>query len=375
MNTPVRESTAIASIARRPAVIPVLHKEYPAVVARRMALIDAYGTIVAVDNEWMTLAKKTGALLHRVGPGANYLEVCRQASSLSDTSRRALIGIQAVLNRETTVFALDYACQMPSGLAFFRMSVAPIAYFNARAAVVHTEITDLQFSKERGSRRHQQFAQRLMNAHEAERQRLSQEMHDDLGNRVALINFAVRRAIRENPEDLASGRNELNKILAAVTDLSTALHEFSHRLYPPSLQYAGIRAALKSVQEEFEKIDRIKVDIAVPSALPWLPDEVQLCLFRVSQEGLQNIAKHSGADRARIVLECGHRYVRLTVSDAGRGFIRSEVARGNGLGLLSMEERALSVGGHVSIKSSPGEGTEIYLTIPIQKRWGTFAAA
>src|SRR5262245_43393229 len=176
-------------------------------ILRRMALIDSRGNIVAVNKDWVLLAEETGTSLNRVGPGVNYLEICRKASGSSRLSRRALTGIQAVLKEETSSFDMDYACQTPFGPAYFRMDVTPIAYRNARAAVVHTDITSVRLSKEEDFKRLQQFARRLIDAQEKERQRISRELHDDLGNRIALMALSVRQIMKQYSKN--SGTREL----------------------------------------------------------------------------------------------------------------------------------------------------------------------
>jgi signal transduction histidine kinase len=341
-------------------------------VTPRVALIDSAGIIVAVNTDWLALAEATGTDLTRVGPGANYLAVCRQASGSSVSSRKALAGIHAVLKGKTASFSLDYACQMPLGPGYFRMTVTPVAYRNARAAVVHTDITDLQLSREKDLKRLQQFARRLINAQEEERQRISRELHDDIGNRIALLSLSLRRSIKESPEASDLRKHELSKVLDGITDLSAALRNLSHCLHPAPLRCLGIRPALKSMQDGFEKTYGIRMDLVIPPDVPRLPDDVELCIFRITQECLQNVTKHSGADKVRIVLKYTPKQVRLTVSDTGRGFIRADAMQKGGLGLLSMEERALSIGGNLMVNSTPGGGTEIWLTIPIQPEWKLF---
>jgi signal transduction histidine kinase len=332
-------------------------------ILRRMALIDSRGNIVAVNKDWVSLAEETGTALNRVGPGVNYLEICRKASSASALARKALTGIHAVLKEEISSFDIDYACQTSSAVAYFRMDVTPIAYRNARAAIVHTDITAVRLSKEEDFKRLQRFARRLIDAQEKERQRISRELHDDLGNRIALMALSVRQIMKQSKH---SSMRELDKILAGITEFSTALRNLSHYLHPPHLQYTGINAALMSLREGFESTHGIQMDVVVPAEPPRLPHDVELCIYRISQECLQNIAKHSHADKVSITLEQEPEHIRLTVSDTGQGFIPSAARRKGGLGLQSMEERALGIGGCLMVKSSPGAGTKISLTVPIQ---------
>ena len=331
---------------------------------QRVALIDGRGTIVAVNKEWLDLVEKSGAQASRTGPGANYLEVCRESSRSCEDSRRALDGIQAVLKGKTSSFAMDYECKGLSR-SHFRMHVTPFLH-GAELAITHTDITDLQLKNENDCKRLQQFARRLIHAQEAERQRIGREIHDDLGNRTALVSLSLRQFIKQTPENTEAAR-ELNKALRDLFDLSTALRDLSHWLHSPTLRHLGVGAALKSLQEMFEKTHKIRMNVVLPASLPRLPDEVELCVYRISQECLQNVAKHSDADEVKIVLEYKHKQLQLTITDAGRGFDPLKALQEGGLGLLSMEERAQSVCGQLAVNSSPGAGSEVRLTIPLQQ--------
>jgi signal transduction histidine kinase len=351
---------------------PVLSRETEAVAPCRIALLDLLGNIVAVNDEWIAFARARGAALKRVGPGANYLEACRHAMGPSPIARKALMGIESVLKGKASSFAVNYSISLPTGMAYYRMNVTAVAYGHARVAVTHTDITDLRISKEEDFKRLRQFARRLIHAQEEERQRISREIHDDLGHRIALLSFSVRQVIKQHPKGFGASIAELNKILDGFNDFSAALRNLSHFLYPPPLQYLGIRAALKSLADEFEKTYGIRVDLVVPPEAPRLAPEVELCVFRIMQESLQNIAKHSGSARVRIVLENTPDEMRLTVSDEGRGFNRLEVAKKGGIGLLSMEERALSIGARLTVNSAPAAGTEIELSVPLQEDLSVF---
>jgi len=345
---------------------PVKPRGSQAQASRRVALIDPQGNIVAVNKDWATFAGEVGDGSHTVRPGANYFEVCGPASGSSMLPNKALIGIRRVLNAKIPSFSIDYASHTASGPAYFRMSVTPIIYKDARAAVVHTDITDLELLKARDMKRIQQFARRLIKAQEDERQRISRELHDDVGGKLALMSFSVRKLMEQSSEKLGSSANELVNICGGITDLAAAMRNLSHRLHPPPLRCLGIRAALKSLFEEFQKAYRIEIDFNIPDQMPRLANDVELCLFRIAQESLLNVVKHSGASKVRIVLEHTPKQIRLTVSDTGRGFNPAEASHQGGLGLISMEERALSIRGFLTVNSMPGSGTKIRLTIPVQ---------
>jgi len=376
MTTQVKEGGSV--IINRPALQVSEPSHTNRAGLSRTALIDSEGTVVAIDNGWMDFARRIGAPLDRVKPGVNYLQLCLHSSSV--VSHRIRSGIEAVLRKEMASFAMDYACNTSTGHCCIRMNATRFTYQNASVAITHTDITDLHSSdpqrvqveqrladlQEQERKRRVHRAGLLVEAQEQERRRISQEIHDDLGNRIALIVFSIRKTIKEARKPSEAG-HEFRQILADVMDLSCALRDISHSLYPPSIRYGGIDGALKTLAQHFEQTHRISVQTLLPKELPRLSDEVQLGIFRISQECLNNIAKHSGADKARILLQHTRELVRLAISDLGRGFDPSAVAFKGGLGLLSMEERALSMGGHLMVSSSPGRGTKVTLTVPIEE--------
>jgi len=333
-------------------------------VPHRLALINSQGTIVAVNEEWIALARETGASLDRVGPGANYFEVCRKAATSCGDSARALAGIRAVLTQRAPFFAMDYAGTTSSATSSFHMTVSPIIYEDARVAIAHTEVGDVRHLNDKDFRLLRKFARRSINAQEEERRRISREIHDEIGNRIALMALSIHQVIKQNGENHSA--SELNKIIDQIVDLSAAMRNLSHRLHPPLLRYVGIKVALKSLCDSFENTHGIPTELIGVEELPRVSDEMALCIFRITQESLQNVAKHAGADRVTVVVDPRPRQIRVTVSDTGRGFVRSDVVRKGGLGLVSMKARALCIGGHVTINSSAAAGTEVCLTIPLR---------
>jgi signal transduction histidine kinase len=109
------------------------------------------------------------------------------------------------------------------------------------------------------------------------------------------------------------------------------------------------------------------MNLVMPAEMPRISEEVALCVFRVAQECLQNVAKHSGAGCVTVALSYSVGVVRLTVSDSGRGFVKSDAMKKSGIGLVGMESRAVSLGGTLIVNSAPGAGTDVQLTIPFRR--------
>lgn len=206
---------------------------------------------------------------------------------------------------------------------------------------------------------------RLLHAQETERAHIARELHDDISQQLALLSIDLRMSGRAGA---AAGQP-----LERLDSVARSVHDLSHRLYPAKLRLIGLRAALHGLQAEFSR-SRIDVTIqceAIPSSLP--PD-VTLCVYRVVQEALQNVVKHSRARHVRAKLTGSGERLTLTIVDDGVGFDLHAVS-GRGLGLLSMQERIEVLGGALQIRSAPGSGTRIDVQVPVRSQADEAAAA
>ncbi|MGC2282761.1 MAG: ATP-binding protein, partial [Candidatus Acidiferrales bacterium] len=150
-----------------------------------------------------------------------------------------------------------------------------------------------------------------------------------------------------------------------IQEISSDMHSLSHQLHSSKLEHVGLAPALMGLCEELSA--RFKIEIAFTDHLlsPKIPKDVGLCLFRIAQEALGNVVKHSGAKQALAELYSTKNEIRLRIVDAGFGFdpeLRNEDA---GLGLVSMRERLRLVGGRLSVQSAPMRGTEILAEVPL----------
>lgn len=337
---------------------------YTSVTEDRIALIDAQGNIVGVNDQWLSLAEQYDAL-ESTGPGANYLDVCRRASTSCTDARDALTGIRAVIRGELRSFTMDYVGSMFAQGRRFRMGITPIHFKDARFVIAHSEVTSQ--SDPRTLKQLRGFARQLMNAQEQERERIAREIHDNLGNRIALLSFSVQRIARLQSERCVPQNDELNDIIDNITDLSKSLRDISHALHPPLLKHAGLCAALRALCQEYQKTLGVQLTAAI-AEWPNVPADVATCVFRVAQECLHNIAKHAAATKVRVVLERRGKELRLTISDTGRGFRITENTTNEGLGLLSIKERVLCLKGRLKIQSVPGEGTTVSVALPLPEK-------
>ena len=201
----------------------------------------------------------------------------------------------------------------------------------------------------------------LIEAQEKERRRISRELHDDISQRLAMLTMELRQASgRPN-----ISREQLMEISDRCAEIALDVQGMSHELHSAKLDYLGIVAALRSFCRGFAEKRSVNIDFTHENVPLELSADISLCLFRVAQEALHNASKHSGKRDFAVHL-CGiENHIELEVSDDGAGFDQKSPVVHEGLGLISMRERANFVGGAFSITSSPNRGTKIMVRIPL----------
>jgi PAS domain S-box-containing protein len=204
----------------------------------------------------------------------------------------------------------------------------------------------------------------LIQAQEAERSRIAREIHDDYLQRLAVLSIDMQD-FAKYLERGSEGSDRLHKLRDRVGELSSDLHSLSHRLHSSTLDHLGLVPALISLCAEFGDHHSIDVNLVEANVPCKIPKEVALCLFRITQEALQNIKKHSHADSAEVRVEGLEQKIHLSISDRGTGFDQGADSRRGGIGIQSMEERVRLVGGQFAVHSRPMEGTTIDVWIPI----------
>lgn len=191
---------------------------------------------------------------------------------------------------------------------------------------------------------------RLLTAQEAERARIARELHDDVGQQMAVLQLELRE----------SGGADA---LARLSSIARSVHELSHRLHPSSVMLMGLVRSLQALLQEHWR-EGLLVHFVHNDVPETLSPDLTLCLFRVVQETLQNAAKYSDASKVSVVLRRNHDRLLLTVTDNGVGF-DVEKAWGKGLGLISIRERVEANGGTVAVESHSHSGTRFVINVPI----------
>jgi PAS domain S-box-containing protein len=206
---------------------------------------------------------------------------------------------------------------------------------------------------------------RLINLQEEERSRIARELHDDVCQRLALLAVELEFAAESSPEPGSELVTKVGEIFQRLKELSSDIHDLSYRLHPRSLERVGLGEAIGNLCRELGQRRRIQLLFKEKNVPDSLGDDVALCLYRVAQESLRNVVKHSRAESANIELCAEEGEIRLTVADFGVGYDSDEVRKRNGLGVISMRERLRVIGGTLLIQSSPGEGTRVEAVVPL----------
>jgi len=204
------------------------------------------------------------------------------------------------------------------------------------------------------------LSRKLIDSQEQERARIGRELHDDINQRLSMLVTQLEK-LRNTPVEINARLQEIQEEALAISGDVQAL---SHELHASKLEYLGVVSGMKSWCREFGERQKMKIDFSSDVSGP-LPFEIGLCLFRVLQEALHNVVKHSGVNRAAVQLVEQANEVHLTVRDSGRGFDVEEAKRGSGLGLTSMNERLQLVKGELHIQSQAQGGTTIHARAPL----------
>jgi PAS domain S-box-containing protein len=207
-------------------------------------------------------------------------------------------------------------------------------------------------------------SRRLIEAQEQERNRIARELHDDIGQRLALLAVELDQ-LHLDPPDLPEVRRRVAELQKHACEITADVQTLSHDLHSTKLEYLTPVAAMRSLCQELGLQTKVKVEFNTQDLPSPLPPEVSVCLFRVLQEALRNAIKHSGARQVEVGLWGTLDEVHLTVSDRGIGFDSKTAKPRGGLGLISMEERLKLLNGSISIESQPNHGTTIHARVPL----------
>ncbi len=209
-----------------------------------------------------------------------------------------------------------------------------------------------------------QSQMRLIDSQEQERRRIARELHDGVGQSLALLEIEAAQLVEDfdYPE-----KSKLDSFIRQLSEVSEITREISHGLHPSQLEYLGLAGALERLCREITKEHRVLDVEFIRDGLPEdLDSDISLSLYRVAQEALHNAAKYSGARHIYVRLCTKEGQVRMEVADDGIGFVRRR-KEGHGIGLDNMRERMELIGGRLSIESAPYKGTSVQASVPVKR--------
>ena len=269
---------------------------------------------------------------------------------------------------EAMARALDEAYESDEPVVVeYELTVDERQYFEARIVRVSTDrllsiVRDITEMK-RAAALNRDLARRLISSQELERQRIARDLHDDFSQRLAAMNIEIDSMTAT--ADSEPWRARLRLLSAQTAEIARDIHHLAYELHPWKLQIIGLVGALRSLCADVSKQGQLEVNCS-PGVIPTTVDAtVSLCLYRIVQEALHNVARHSRAGRAHVDVTCHQGQIEVQISDSGVGFDPTHVEHANGLGLVSMRERAAAVNGQLTVDAIPGQGTRITVRIPL----------
>jgi PAS domain S-box-containing protein len=210
-----------------------------------------------------------------------------------------------------------------------------------------------------------ELSRRLMTAQEAERTRIARELHDGIGQALAVLGIQMQSASQPAALRLGKKNPGLQELCGKLKEIGNQVSRLSHQLHSSELEFLGLAVAVKGLCREFSEQYHIKVECACSDIPEGLDNDVALCFLRIVQEALHNVAKHSRASKVRVEVSGGANDLTLAISDDGVGFEMSNMRKTAGLGMVSMRERMHLIGGEFTIVSKPGGGTKIQAQAPL----------
>ena len=210
---------------------------------------------------------------------------------------------------------------------------------------------------------------KLIEAQEQERRRIARELHDDIGQRLALLSIELAQLLQSSSNPSAFPVH-IGKLQQHTSEIAADVQSLSHELHSSKLQYLGLAAALKGFCQEFSEQQKVEVDFKTHDLPTSLSPDISLCFFRVLQEALHNAAKHSAVRHFEVRSWGTPDEIHLTISDSGLGFDVEAAKVSRGLGLISMQERLKLLSGTLAIESQLRRGTTLHASVPHRSNIG-----
>ena len=352
-------------LARKQAEVEVeeseaLQRAMLSTLPSRIAVLDRDARLLAVNRAWLEHPEEIDAgPMTRAPLGTRYLDACREALQAGEAGAREVIAsVEAVLAGESPSRAIEYMEKREGAERWFLLSVMALGGSQGGAVIARTDVTEQVLAREQL----RQFSGNLLAAQEDERRRIARELHDDLNQRLVLLALEISQL---DGGSAATRSASARRLAERVGEIAADVHRLAYRLHPFKLEYLGLAAAARSLCDEIGGVHDIAITFAERDIQDTLPADVAVCVYRVLQEALSNVVKHSGSTRAEVVLAGDGSAIRLSVRDFGMGMAPDVAPSSPGLGLTSIRERLRSVNGALTVDSAVAGGTELVVRIPL----------
>jgi signal transduction histidine kinase len=276
----------------------------------------------------------------------------------------------SILNQDLFFSLFGFPVQLLRAVAAITVAISVTRFLRSSEVEMKRKIAGLQAARLEEAQRREalgvELFRRVVGAQEAERQRIARELHDETGQALTAIGLGLRGAATVLHQDADKAGQHLRELEGLAERSLNELRRVITDLRPSHLDDLGLAAALRWYAEEMQGRAPLEVAVEVMGEAREIPSVVSTALFRVAQEALTNVVRHSRASYATVVLEFTSDGVRLRVEDNGSGFDLASLRNSArpSWGLLGMEERAHLLGGTMKVTSSPGKGTAIEVTVP-----------
>lgn len=280
--------------------------------------------------------------------------------------RWAVVGFFAVLALQSILIAalVIHRTRRRSAERALRQQKDELALVNRRLESEQSGLKHIQGALQASREKYRWLAGNLLMFMEKERRRVARELHDDISQRLAALSMEAAKLDRESGDTRGVFGEKLKGIGKDLIQLSGDVHFLSRQLHPSILDDLGLSESMRAECARFSRQEGIEVSYEPENVPGDLSGETKLCLYRVLQEGLRNVAKHAEATGVRVRLAGDDGVLRFELEDNGKGFSPAGVRGDSGLGLISMKERIHLVRGEFRLESKPGEGTAIRIVIP-----------
>jgi signal transduction histidine kinase len=295
-------------------------------------------------------------LLDVMMPGMDGFEVCRRIRSNPKLAEIPIILLTALDDRASLLMGIE------SGADDFISKPVDRHELNARVRTI-TRLNRYHILMEQRENL-SKMAERLIAAQEQERQRISRELHDDLGQALTTHLLSLRDLQSDPSVPAGTVFDRLQSLYDQSYEISVKIRTLAHNLRPPMLDALGLKSAMQTHCSEFTHRTKLPIHFEVDPDIPAFPDVYEITLYRVLQEALTNIIKHAEATEVWVDLTVEDKTLSLTVQDNGHGFVIGENPS-NGIGLAGLHERVTLAGGKFNVSSSPVRGTILLAQFPL----------